>query len=52
MHPKWCGKSCVDCVDCCSVDESIPCFLDCEHLNPVTGQPDSEECKTCGCLNN
>lgn len=46
-HPDWCGKVCYQCHKICELDERIPCSPDCEKLNSVTGEPDSEECKTC-----
>ena len=50
-HPYHCGKVCSECIKVCGLDESIHCSPDCEGLNPITGEPDSEECKTCDAIN-
>ena len=47
-HSKWCGKPCGECEERCQEDElKSVCHLDCEYLDPLTDQPNSEECHYC-----
>ena len=49
MHKDWCGKTCADCAHPCSLDESMPCSPDCEHLGP-NGETNCAECQECDAL--
>ena len=47
-HPEWCGKVCAECKTPCDLDVSLPCSLDCEELDNLTGEPSgSAVCKEC-----
>ena len=47
-HINWCGNPCADCVDVCTLDESIPCSPDCENLFP-DGSYNIAKCINSGC---
>ena len=47
-HRDWCGLPCADCLNPCSLDQSIPCSPDCELLLS-DGSRDTQKCKAAGC---
>ena len=49
-HPEWCGKPCAECIQSCTLDESMSCSPDCPGLNPETGEPRSDICKDCDAI--
>jgi hypothetical protein len=49
-HPEWCGKLCAECIQSCTLDESMSCSPDCPGLNPETGEPRSDICKDCDAI--
>ena len=46
MHKNWCGKSCCECQERCSLDEALYCSPDCEHLGRE-GEMNSKCCSVC-----
>ena len=47
-HKDWCGSSCADCANPCTLDQSIPCSPDCELLR-ADGSRNVRDCTAVGC---
>lgn len=46
-HSLWCGKSCSECNEKCTLDESMACSPDCDAIDPITNERDTSKCAGC-----